>query len=341
MDAMKVALISHPQSTVPAWAMTALTQAGVTCVGDACSDSQAIVSLAHDADVIWSYGTHSDHTPASWREVIQASLGELKQCGAILRSGSGTDNIPIEAATEHQMLVVNTPEATAEPVAEFAVGLMLATGRQIVQHAMALRSEVSTGQLNRSQLSLVGKTVGLVGFGHIARLVAHRLSGFQPRLLTFDPVVPSSVTQAHGVESVSWDQLLKQSDYISLHCPLNDKTQHLIDGPALGKMKRSAILINTARGEIVDERALIEALDEGRIAGAGLDVTDPEPIEPDSPLLGMDNVVITPHIAAFDEAISERLWQYSVESLIDLVRGRWPRSYVNRVQPRWSLRERK
>ncbi|MFA9478249.1 C-terminal binding protein [Phycisphaerales bacterium AB-hyl4] len=337
---MKVALITHAQSAVPAWVISALTEAGVTCVGDQCPNSGAIVRLAHDADVIWSYGTHHEHTPASWREVIEEALPDLKQCGAILRSGSGTDNIPLEAATRHNILVVNTPEATAEPVAEFAVGLMLAVGRQIVQNAVALRSKDDASKAPRPQRSLVGKMVGLVGFGHIAKLVANRLSGFRPQLLAFDPAIPASDMQAHGVESVPFDQLLEQSDYISLHCPLNDKTHHLINESALRKMQSSAILINTARGEIVDERALIEALDEGRIAGAGLDVTDPEPIDPGNPLLNMSNVVVTPHVAAFDEAIGQRLWQFSVEALADLAQFRWPRSYVNHVQPRWPLRER-
>jgi len=183
-----------------------------------------------------------------------------------------------------------------------------------------------------------GQTLGLVGFGHIAQLVAKRMSGFDMTVLVHDPFVSHDDMAAKGVQSATMDELLAGSDFVSLHCPLTEQTRGLIGERELRMMKPSALLINTARGPVVQESVLVRALREGWIAGAGLDVFEEEPTPVDNPLLEMDNVVVTPHSAGISDLTSEKQWRLSVESAIAFSKGQWPRSYVNpQVSPRWEL----
>jgi D-3-phosphoglycerate dehydrogenase len=217
---------------------------------------------------------------------------------------------------------------------------MFDVGRKIATQDRAMRSH---GWARRAEFmpawTLTGKTVGLVGFGHISRQLARKLTGFRINLLVCDPFVDQSELEAFGAESVELQQLLASADVVSLHTPLTDRTYHLIGSQELALMRPTAILINTARGKIVDEDALVDALRSGQILGAGLDVFEKEPAGSDNPLFGLDNVVVTPHTGGFSDKSVAATWRLSAESCIDLSRGRWPRSWVNReVKPRWDLR---
>ncbi|MHB8630082.1 MAG: NAD(P)-dependent oxidoreductase, partial [Aggregatilineales bacterium] len=219
-----------------------------------------------------------------------------------------------------------------------AIGLLFAVMRQIVVQDRALRRGQWDRNLGWSRWHLHGRTLGLVGFGHIARLVTRKLSGFDLVIVAHDPYVTAETMAGAGVRAVPLDELLSSSDFVSVHCPLIDSTYHLIGERALRLMKSDAILINTARGPLVDESALLRALQEGWIAAAGLDVLEQEPTSPDNPLLKLENVVITPHIAGYNDEFWDNFWRFSVETVIDLSEGRLPRSYVNRdVKPRWQL----
>lgn len=178
-------------------------------------------------------------------------------------------------------------------------------------------------------------TLGLIGFGRIGQLVARRLAGFEMSLLATDPQVDRETMQACGAEAVSMDELLARADVVSIHTPLMRQTHHLISKRELKRMKSDAILINTSRGPVVDEAALIRALQEGWIAAAGLDVTEQEPPSLDNPLRTMDNVVISPHNAIVHKEYRNDLLEYSLATLIDIAKGRMPPAYVNRgVKPR-------
>jgi D-3-phosphoglycerate dehydrogenase len=223
-------------------------------------------------------------------------------------------------------------------VAEHAIALLFAVIRSLIP----LDRQVRAGQwrLGRSprQWHLKGQTVGLVGFGHIARAVARNLSGFGVTTLVHDPFIQPEVISAAGYTPATLDELLAQSDYVSLHCPLTPQTRHLIGERELKLMKPRAILINTARGPVVDEPALLRALTEGWIAGAGLDVLEQEPTDPANPLLKLDNVVFTPHTAGQSDEDQTLAFQLSVEAVKALAQGKLPRAYVNRtVKPRWNL----
>jgi D-3-phosphoglycerate dehydrogenase len=263
----------------------------------------------------------------------------LPGCGAIVRTGSGTDNVPVEAATQRGIVVANTPDALTEAVSDHAIGLLFAVLRRITLQDRLVRGGVWDRRRAWPHWSPRGRTLGLVGFGRIARAIARKLSGFEMKVLAYDPLVSSESAAAEGASVVGLDEVLSRADVISLHCPLTAQTRHLIDEGALRQMKPSAVLLNTARGPVVDEGALAAALAEGRIAGAGLDVLEQEPPDPANPLLRLDNVVVTPHMAAYSDEYLENCWRLSVETVLALAGGHWPPSHVNRPEPpRWDLR---
>ena len=249
-----------------------------------------------DADLVWVFGG---------KRVNAEALRLFPRCGAIIRSGSGTDNIPVAAATARGIIVANTPEAVADSVSNHAIGLLLAVTRRIAIQDRAVRQGRWDRQGDEHRWHLRGQTLGLVGFGHIGRLVARKLNAFDMKILAFDPLVSAEEIAEVSVEPASFEYVLSRSDFLSIHCPLTPKTRHLIGEPQFRLMKPEAVLINTSRGPVLDEKALVAALREGQIAAAGLDVTEQEPTPPDNPLLKLDNVVITPHIAGYTDQFAE------------------------------------
>ena len=330
MKRFKAVLLEGVSYPVPAWVAETMAQANVDFVSVECRTADELRQHAADADLVWVWGS----------SVVNAdTLALIPQCGAIVRTGSGTDNVPVAAATERGIVVANTPEAHNDAVSNHAIGLLFAVMRSLV----VLDRRTRAGQWRRPRVfpdswHLHGQTLGLVGFGHAARLVAKKLSGFELKTLVFDPFLPPEVISAAGAQPAALDDLLAQSDFVSLHCPLTPQTHHLIGERELKLMKPRAILINTARGPVVDEPALVRALSEQWIAAAGLDVFEQEPPDPANPLLSMDNVVVTPHTAGESDEDRDRAYQLSVDSIVAFAQGKFPRSYVNRsVKPRWPL----
>lgn len=224
--------------------------------------------------------------------------------------GVGVDSIDIPCAKAHGIKVCNTPGANSISVAEMAMCLILSTARQIPSHDRFTR----LGQWKRfASIEIFSKTLGLIGFGAIGQEVAKRAEAFGMKVLAYDPFFNESVGREHKVRSVGLDELLGQSDFISLHLPCTEKTQHIINADTIGKMKSTAILINTARGELVDEEALYNALKSRQLAGAGLDVYSKEPVK-DSKLFELDNVVLTPHCSANTVQASLNMGLMAVEN---------------------------
>jgi D-3-phosphoglycerate dehydrogenase len=330
MKRFKVALAGLDGQTVPDWVPAALAQQGIDLAVRECVSDEQLVGLAADADVVWLFGGSC--------VLNERNLALLPRCGAIVRTGSGTDNVPVEAATGLGIVVANTPDVMTDAVSDHVVGLLFAVLRRIAVQDRAVRAGVWDRYRAWPHWTLSRRTLGLVGFGRIARAVVRKLSGFELTVLAHDPLMSPEVIASHGARAATLDEVLAGADVVSVHCPLTPDTRHLIDGAALGRMKPTAVLLNTARGPVIDEAAMARALAEGRIAGAGLDVLEREPPDPTSPLLRMDSVVITPHIAAYSDEYLELCWRRSVDALLALAAGRWPPSYVNRpAEPGWNL----
>jgi D-3-phosphoglycerate dehydrogenase len=330
MPPLKVALVANDVPPTPDWVTPRLAEQGIELFERTCACALEVVETAADSDVIWTMGGS--------RVITADVLPGLRKCRVILRTGTGTDNIPVTEATRLGIVVANTPEATMHQVAEHAIGLMFAVIRQIVRQDRLIRQGVWDRHRAWPDWHLVGQTFGLVGFGRIARLVVKKLAGFQVSMIACDPVVDRETMETRGVEKVGLDELFSRSDYISIHVPLSDKTRHLVGEPQLRLMKKTAVLINTARGEIVDQSALVLALTEGWLAAAGLDVLDPEPPAPGDPILALDNVVLTPHIASYSDVFHEGFWRHSIDTLISIATQGMPRWIVNpEVVPWWTI----
>jgi D-3-phosphoglycerate dehydrogenase/(S)-sulfolactate dehydrogenase len=264
---------------------------------------------------------------ASTEPYTAAVLAEAPDLRVISRTGVGYDAIDVAEATRRGIVVCTTPGTNQRAVADLAVGLILACLRQIVSASDLLRAGKWTpGPVG---LELRGSTVGVVGTGLIGSEVVKRLSGFEPRLIAYDVVQSKELMERYGVEYVSLDELLRQSDVITLHAPLLPETRGLIDAAALARMKRTAYLVNTARGPLVDEAAMAQALHAGRIAGAALDVFDKEPLPSSSPLRQAPNLILTPHIAGSTHQARAAMAAMAVDNIVRVLRGEPPVSCVN------------
>ena len=252
-------------------------------------------------------------------EVMDAAGPQLK---VISNHAVGFDNIDVNAATSRGIPVGNTPGVLTDATADFAFALLMAVARRIPE----AERYVHAGKWKTWEPMLLlgvdikGATLGLVGFGRIGKAMARRAAGFDMRVIYYDPTEKAAEPELRAT-AVDLETLLKESDFISLHTPLTPDTHHLIDSDAFSTMKPNAVLINTARGPVVDPDALYEALKEKRIFGAGLDVTDPEPIPMDSPLLTLDNIVIVPHIASGSKASRDQMSWMAAQNLIAGFKG--------------------
>jgi D-3-phosphoglycerate dehydrogenase / 2-oxoglutarate reductase len=280
--------------------------------------------------IITSWGLRID------RQVIES----LKKCIVIGVGSVGVDMVDVDAATQAGIVVTNVPDVFIEEVADHAMMLLLDLARMTPQMArMARDGEWYQARPVLSRIPrLLGQTLGLFAFGNVARCTARRAQAFGLRVIACDPYVSELEITAAGVEPVGFGELLERSDYLSVHAPHNDETEHAIDAAALARMKPTAVVINTARGPIIDEVALIEALQNGVIAGAGLDVLEQEPPSNNNPLLTMENVVVTPHVASATTRMRPETRRRVGREVALVLRGKWPMSCVNpTVLPRVAL----
>lgn len=326
----KVVMVANEGQRMPDWVPQRLKDHGIEFNVHICDTPEQVTERAGDADVVWIFGGS--------KVVASHILTNLKRCRAILRSGSGTDNIPVVEATELGIVVANTPEAVTVGVAVHTIALLIIAAQQIVQQDRALHTEAWGRACSYSVSQLAGRTLGLIGFGRIAQLVAQRARPFKLNLIAFDPLIDPAIMTKFTVQPTEFDDLLQQSDFISLHCPLLDQTRHLIGQPQLKQMQSHTVLINTSRGPVIDESALAHALSERWIAAAALDVFESEPLPPDSLLLQLDNVILTPHMSAYTDIFIHDFWSHAVLTLIELSKDRWPFWCVNpTVKPRVPL----
>jgi D-3-phosphoglycerate dehydrogenase len=251
----------------------------------------------------------------------------LPNCKVVSRYGVGVDSVDLKAATDLGIIVANVPDYCMDEVSNQTISMILTLIRKTAFFDQKVKSGHWDFRMGIPIYRTRGKTLGLVGCGKIGLEVAKKISSFGVRVISFDPYLEKA---PEGIELTDFDTVLKESDFISIHCPLNESTRHLIGEKEFSKMAKKPILVNTSRGPIMDDKALIEALAEGRISGAGLDVLEKEPPDPHNPLLKMENVVLSPHISFYSvESISE-LKRRTAENVSSVLLGKWPKSVVNR-----------
>ena len=239
----------------------------------------------------------------------------------IARYGVGVDSVDLAAAREKGIVVTNTPGANSVSVAELALGLMLALARQIPEAVEAVRQ----GKFPRySGVSLEGKTIGILGLGAIGKQLARRLSGFDCKILAYDPFADAVFAKDNHIELTTMEEVIEQADFISLHLPLLPETRGIVNDTFLNKMKKGSFLINTSRGEAVDEDALLKALQSGHLKGAGLDAFTVEPPDPKNPLLALPQVVATPHLGAQTDGATSNMGWFAMKDCLAVLRGEEP-----------------
>ena len=296
-----------------------LEAAGVELVVAPDTSEATLADLATDVDAIMF----------CFAQVTGQVLESATNCKIAARYGIGVDNVDIPKATELGIVVTNVPDYCMDEVTDHALGMILALNRRLVPHNRSVLSGGwDTVALNQPMHRTRGATLGIVGFGRIGRSLADKAVGFGMHILTYDPLIKPG-TPLDGVTAVSFDDLLKESDFISLHVPLIQSTENLISAPQLAKMKSGSILINCARGGLIDEEALAVALQSGHIAGAGLDVVEPTPPDPNSALLSQENVIITPHTAFFSQASTLELERRTAAEVVRVLNGETPENLIN------------
>ena len=294
------------------------------------SDLDAFLEEARDTDgIIVSWGI--DIT----REVIE----HLDRCTVIGVASVGVDMVDVEAATAHGIVVTNVPDTFIEEVADHTMMLLLACARRLNEMQAMARDDWLDAWPTLSRVHrLWGQTLGLISFGNVARAVARRAQVFGMHVIAYDPYTSELKMTAEGVEPVPLKTLFERSDYVSMHPPFNEETERMMGAAEFRAMKSTAVLVNCGRGRTVDEPALIAALEAGEIAAAGLDVLELEPPEPGNPLLTMENVIVTPHVASATSRMRPESRRRAGREVALVLRGRWPMSCVNpAVLPRVAL----
>jgi len=281
-----------------------------------------------DAARVLEDATDADALVMSWLPVTRSVIDQLTRCRVIVRFGIGVDMIDLDAATDRGILVCNTATYCLDEVSNHAMGLLLMLNRGLLQDVDSVRSGGWSRAKGAPPRRLAGQRLGLVGLGNIGRLVAGKARGFGLEVMAYDPYVRRGSEE--GIKLVELDELLAGADFVSVHCPLNASTRHLLGRRELAQLKPTAFVINTARGPIVDEAALYEALKEQRLAGAGLDVFETEPLPADSPLRQLDNVILTPHSASESVESGIECRRMAIEHVVTVLRGGVPNDVVNR-----------
>ena len=301
--------------------LEALTPIGAEIVEiDAETDAE-FIAAARDFDALISRG----------RRITAEIIAGLERCKIIGCGSVGTDAVDVEAATRAGIVVTNVPDVFIEEVADHTMALLLASYRRLYEmRRLMVEGRWSEGHPRLREIPrLYGQTLGLIAFGNVARAVARRARPFGLHIVAHDPFISEVEMTAEGVEPLGFFELLERSDFVSNHGPLNEESRHMVTTKHFRAMKPTAIFLNNGRGPSIDERALIEALQAGEIAGAGLDVFEVEPADPENPLLHMENVVVTPHVASASSRMMSETRRRLGQEIALVLQGRWPRSAVN------------
>ena len=291
--------------------------------------AEIIVAETGDESELLTYAPMVHGILTCWKPVREPVIVSAKQCQIIARYGIGLDNIDVDAATENGIIVTNVPRYCVDEVSDHAMALILTCARKIIRYDKAVKSGIWDLNIGQNMSRLRGKALGIVGIGNIAKSLIPKAKAFGFIVNVYSPRTESEVIKSHGAHKVTFDELLKTSDYISIHAPLTTETYHMFGVEEFRVMKPTAYLINTARGGIVDTDALATALQNRDIAGAGLDVLETEPPQQNEKLLDLENVFITPHAAFISEESILELQVTAATCVADVLSDKLPDSVVN------------
>ncbi len=323
LPSFKAVLVDYDQElfTPPGWIATELAQHGIEWIEGQYRTPETALEAALPADVVLIQSVR----PLLIRPVIE----QLHRCRCIVRLGVGYDSVDVAAATALGIPVCNIPAYCTDDVAEHALALLMESVRHLARQDRWIREGRWDRSAARPNRLLQGGALGIIGLGRIGRALAQRVSGFGLTLLVYDPKVNAETIAKYGGQKVDLDELLRQADFISVHCPLENNTYHLLSAREFGLMKAGVFLVNTSRGPIIDEAALAAALQSGQVGGVGLDVLEQEPLPLDSPLRQFEQVTITPHSAASAPESQENLYRMGCQIAVDVYHKRWPVGVVN------------
>jgi len=309
----------------------ALDPIGAEIIEVPAKTEEEFIAAAQDADALIARN----------RRITATIIKSLRKCKVIGLGSVGADTVDVDAATEAGIVVTNVPDVFIDEVADHTMAMFLAAHRRLrLMHQLTVDGRWREGRPHFNEIPrLFGQTIGLISFGNVAKAVARRCHAFGLHVIAYDPYVAELEMTAADVEPVtSLLDLLRRSDFVSMHGPLNSETHHMMSVQQFQAMKRTAIFINNGRGPTVDEAALVKALREGWIAGAALDVFEQEPVDTGNALLKMDNVIVTPHIASATARMAPETRRRLGREIATVLQGKWPRSAVNPgVLPRTSL----
>ena len=291
--------------------------------------AELIVAETGDQNELLTLTPIVDGILTCWKPVRECVIAAAKQCQVIARCGIGLDNIDVKSATENGIIVTNVPTYCVDEVSDHAMALLLTCVRNITRFNTATKSGIWDQNIGPQMCRLRGKTLGIVGFGHIGKAIIPKAKAFGLAVKIYSPRASSESIQCHGAEKISFQELLKTSDFISIHAPLTPETEYMFSFDEFRIMKPTTFLINTARGGIVNTAALTDALQNGEIAGAGLDVLETEPPQSEEALFSLDNVVITPHTAFISEESILELEITAATCVAQVLTGQLPESVVN------------
>lgn len=293
------------------------------------STESEIIEKIVDADVVM----------IQYTKLTKKIINSLKNCKLILRYGIGVENVDLEASASQGIYVANIPDYGTLDVANHAIALLMALSRKIIFYNNLVRSGGWGYDKGIPIHQLDGQTIGIVGFGNIARNVARKAIGLGINVIAFDPYVTAEIMEENGVKkAIILSELASCSDFVTLHIPLTSQTEGIINEAFFNSMKKTAYIINTARGPLIDSEALVTALTNKRISGAAIDVFEKEPIDKNNPLLSFSNVILTPHTAFYSEESLHRLHMLAAEEVVRVLSGKEPRCFVNKKDFNYSAK---
>lgn len=298
-----------------------LADVGATWEAHQCRTPEEAVAVARDADVVAVQSVRPLLTPQS--------IPQLERCRCIIRAGAGYDSVDYSTTTDMGIMLCNTPTYCTDDVADHAMALMLGALRHVPRLDAAMRRGHYAREKAVPTRRLAGSTVGIIGLGRIGRTFARRIRGWDVELLAYDSYITPEDAASVGAELVGLEELLSRARFITIHAPLTEETYHLLDREAFARVQPGLVLVNTARGPIVDQEALVEAVETGIVWSAGLDVFEQEPLPADSPLKRHDNILLTPHVSANSPEARRDIYRLICEISIDVLEGRVPEFVVN------------